>query len=129
MDGLDGEESKDNIKSPDKEINTGDDSLFALSLDAKREKSGSMLSKDGRHSIEMTPAQKLARRRTVVHDKTAPHITNLHEDEQMSGLVFFPICKEGKTELNVGRKTGNPVPDVILGAIGIKSNHASIKLD
>ena len=43
----------------------------------------------------------------------------------MSGLVYYSIAKG---EINFGRKTANPVPEVILGAIGIKSNHAKIRL-
>ena len=31
-------------------------------------------------------------------------------------------------EIHIGRKSGNPVPQIILGAIGIKPNHAKIKL-
>ena len=31
-------------------------------------------------------------------------------------------------EIHIGRKNGDPVPQIILGAIGIKPNHAKIKL-
>ena len=43
----------------------------------------------------------------------------------MSGVVYYSLLKG---EIQIGRKTGNPVPEIILGAIGIKPNHASIKL-
>ena len=67
-------------------------------------------------------------RRTTVSshtDKSVPHITNLHEDPQMSGIVFTSL---NKGEIRIGRKTAEPVPDIILGAIGIQKNHATIKL-
>jgi len=44
----------------------------------------------------------------------------------MSGMVYYSI---GKGELNFGRRNGKPLPEVILGAIGIKSNHAKIVLN
>lgn len=43
----------------------------------------------------------------------------------MSGVVYYSLVKG---EIHIGRKTGNPVPEIILGAIGIKPNHAYIKL-
>ena len=61
----------------------------------------------------------------MMPDKSAPHITNLSEDQQMSGMVYYSVAKG---ELSFGRKTANPIPDVILGAIGIKQNHAKIRL-
>lgn len=61
----------------------------------------------------------------MTNDKSIPHLTNLHEDPLMSGVVYYSLLKG---EINIGRKTGKPVPEIILGAIGIKPNHASIKL-
>lgn len=59
------------------------------------------------------------------HDKSVPHLTNLHEDPMLSGIVYYPLsCGE----IHIGRKTGNPPPEIILGAVGIKPNHASIKI-
>lgn len=52
-------------------------------------------------------------------------MTNLHEDPMLSGCVYYSLLKG---EIHIGRKTGNPVPEIILGAIGIKPNHAIIKL-
>ena len=54
-----------------------------------------------------------------------PHITNLHEDPQLSGIVFTSLVKG---EILIGRKTADPVPDIILGAIGIQKNHGKITL-
>jgi len=31
-------------------------------------------------------------------------------------------------EIHIGRKSGKPPPEIILGAVGIKPNHATIKL-
>ena len=54
-----------------------------------------------------------------------PHITNLHEDPQLSGIVFTSLQKG---EINIGRKTDDPQPDIIIGGIGIKPKHAKITL-
>ena len=54
-----------------------------------------------------------------------PHITNLHEDPQLSGIVFTSLQKG---EINIGRKTDDPQPDIIIGGIGIKPKHAKIML-
>lgn len=43
----------------------------------------------------------------------------------MSGIVFTSLMKG---EILIGRKTANPTPDIILGAIGIKQNHGKITL-
>lgn len=65
------------------------------------------------------------RRQTVNLDKCVPHITNLNEDPQMSGIIYTSLQKG---EILIGRKTGIPQPDIILGAIGIQKNHGKIKL-
>ena len=54
------------------------------------------------------------------HDLTIPHITNLNEDPQLSGQIYFNF--EGGT-IRVGRKNGNPKPDLLLGDIAIMPNH------
>ena len=43
----------------------------------------------------------------------------------LSGIVYYKLVSG---EIHIGRKSGNPVPEIILGAIGIKPNHAVIKL-
>lgn len=79
----------------------------------------------------LNPAAALAlrkakkRRNTIRNDKNMPHITNLNEDPQMSGIVF---TSAQKGEILIGRKTADPQPDIILGAIGIQRNHAKITL-
>lgn len=52
-------------------------------------------------------------------------MTNLHEDSQLSGKVYYSLTK---CPFYIGRKTGNPKPNIILGALGIQPNHASIIL-
>jgi hypothetical protein len=44
----------------------------------------------------------------------------------MSGLVFYSLVSG---EILIGRRSGNPVPQVILGMIDIKPNHAKISLN
>ena len=85
---------------------------------------------DDEDLVSLNPAAQLAmrkaRRSTLTqNDKSVPYITNLNEDPQMSGIVYYP-CTKG--EILIGRKTATPQPDIILGAIGIQKNHGKIKL-
>ena len=59
----------------------------------------------------------------MAEDRTVPHLTNLNEDPQMSGLVFYSLVSG---VIHIGRRSGDPVPQIILGSIGIKPNHAKI---
>lgn len=44
----------------------------------------------------------------------------------LSGLIFYSLQKG---EIHIGRKNGNPVPEIILGSIDVKANHAVIKVN
>lgn len=81
---------------------------------------------DNLSAAQRVPRKSIAKHHKHVNDKTIPHITNLHEDPQLSGIVYNPLTKG---EIHIGRRTGDPVPDIILGAIGIQKNHAKIKLN
>jgi flagellar biosynthesis GTPase FlhF len=59
-------------------------------------------------------------------DKTKPYFMNLNEDPILSGKVCHSLAKE---KIFIGRKNGDPVPDIVLGGIGIKANHAVIHND
>ena len=79
--------------------------------------------------VSINPAAALALRKAKKQkfsmDKSVPHITNLNEDPQMSGIVYNSLTKG---EILIGRKTATPQPDIILGAIGIQKNHGKITL-
>jgi len=68
-------------------------------------------------------AKKMAELNAVVtkFDRTKPHIYNLHEDLQLNGKIVHNITE---SQVHVGRKDGNPKPQIVLGGIGIKNNHA-----
>jgi hypothetical protein len=40
-------------------------------------------------------------------DRSVPHVTNLNEDEQLAGKLFYPF-KDGS--IHIGRKQGDPKP-------------------
>ena len=111
------------------QINTSND-LFNNSATLPSTQAEEEKKEDEEESMALNPAAALAmrkaRRATITqNDKSIPHITNLNEDPQMSGIVFISLTKG---EILIGRKTATPQPDIILGAIGIKQNHAKIKL-
>ena len=58
----------------------------------------------------------------------APHLTNLNEDIQLSGKMYYSLSKCFESPLCIGRIDGQPVPQIILRGVGIQTNHAQIKL-
>lgn len=60
----------------------------------------------------------------VKEDPNAPHITNLNEDPLLNGKIYYNLNKQ--MALRIGKKNGNPKPDIILSALGIQPNHATI---
>ena len=69
------------------------------------------------------PAEAIVREK---EDRSVPHLTNLNEDEQLSGKLFYSFEKEGV--IRIGRRTGDPKPHIILSGIRIKENHATIEM-
>jgi len=59
-------------------------------------------------------------------DIRAPHLVVLNEDPQLSHKLRYSL-KE--LPVYVGRKHGNPTPQITLSGIGIKVNHAIFKSD
>lgn len=49
--------------------------------------------------------------------KKIPHIVNLNEDPQLDRKVFYDLTKADA--IYIGRKNGDPEPQVVLGGIGI----------
>ena len=54
-------------------------------------------------------------------DIKLPHLVVLNEDPQLSHKLKYPL---NKLPYYVGRKHGNPTPQILLSGIGIKNNHA-----
>jgi len=54
-------------------------------------------------------------------DKKLPHLLVLNEDPQLSYKLRYAL---NELPVYVGRKHGNPQPQIILSGIGIKQNHA-----
>lgn len=50
------------------------------------------------------------------------HLTNLNEDPILNGKIKFGLEKERTI---VGRKNAVPLPDIVLGSMGIKDLHAA----
>lgn len=58
-------------------------------------------------------------------DLNAAYLSNMNEDAQLTGQIIHNL--DTIKILHVGRKNGNPVPHIILNAIGIQSQHARIE--
>ena len=48
---------------------------------------------------------------------------NLNEDPMLSGKIIYSF---ENNETHIGRKNGEPAPDIILNGMGIEKNHAVI---
>jgi pSer/pThr/pTyr-binding forkhead associated (FHA) protein len=55
-----------------------------------------------------------------------PYLINLHEDPMLSECVVY-VFKDGLTR--IGRKNGDPKPDIVLAGLNIKKNHAEVTND
>lgn len=55
-----------------------------------------------------------------------PHLINLNEDPMLTGKITYSLTNE---ETHVGRKNGDPQPEIILNGMGIEPNHAIINND
>jgi hypothetical protein len=56
-----------------------------------------------------------------IQNRSLPHITNLNEDPQLSGMLYYNMID---CPIHIGRKTGDPKPKITIGGIGILPNHA-----
>lgn len=56
-----------------------------------------------------------------IQNRSLPHITNLNEDPQLSGMLYYNMLE---CPIHIGRKNGEPKPKIIIGGIGILPNHA-----
>lgn len=63
-----------------------------------------------------------------LNNKRAPHLTNLNEDVQLSGKLFYSLKDCFEKPLLIGRHDGNPTPQIVLRGVGIQTNHAKIEL-
>ena len=63
----------------------------------------------------------------IIDFTKSSHLVNVNEDPILSGKIMIDLSKEA--EVYVGRKNGDPAPQIILGGIGIKSNHATFVTD
>lgn len=55
-------------------------------------------------------------------DRSKPHVSNINEDPILTGKILHGF--EEKDEIHVGRRNGDPKPQIIISAIGIQANHA-----
>lgn len=63
----------------------------------------------------------------VVHeDRSIPHITNINEDPQLSGKVYYNFKQ---LPLSVGRKNADPPVDVVLNSSSVRPRHCTFDSD
>lgn len=58
-------------------------------------------------------------------DYSQPYLTNINEDPLLNGKALYSL--KNNSVFHIGKKNGNPPPDLILGTLGIKPNHAIIR--
>lgn len=70
--------------------------------------------------------QELQAKQKEVKDKKAPHLTNLNEDNQLTGKLYFSLLNAREKEFSIGRNSKN---NLVLKGVGIQERHAVIKVD
>ena len=64
------------------------------------------------------------RRESEIHkkelrNKKAPHLTNLNEDPQLNGKLYYNLQDLTFSKFHIGRQDGEPKPQLILKAVGV----------
>ena len=63
-----------------------------------------------------------------MRNKKDPHITNLNEDSQLSGKLYYSLARlNEQISVKIGRQGTNP--EIVLRGVGIQNNHASFELE
>ena len=65
----------------------------------------------------------------LLKNKRAPHLTNLNEDTQLSGKLYYGLQDLGKQRFHIGRQDGNPRPQLVLRGVGVQQQHAYFEVD
>ena len=80
------------------------------------------------NDMQMTPQERIVQfeqnedsKDTTIDLEKTIHLTNLNEDPILNNKIVFSLDKE---YTYVGRKNAIPLPDIILGSMGIKEKHA-----
>ena len=60
-------------------------------------------------------------------NKRAPHLTNLNEDTQLSGKVYYNLGALGTEVVRLGREDDASATQIVLRGIGIQQDHAQFK--
>lgn len=111
------------VDSPAKKTVTMEDAMADVDANFEGDRRKSV---DRKSFLTGRSSMRKSRRMTgPINDVQQPHLTNLHEDDQLNGIIFYDLSSG---EIHIGRKSGNPVPKIILAATKIKPNHAKICL-
>ena len=66
---------------------------------------------------------------TELNNKKAPHLTNLNEDSQLSGKLYYSLANLAQNKVHVGNTKNDPKPDITLRGVGIQENHAHFTIE
>ena len=59
-------------------------------------------------------------------NKRAPHLTNLNEDTQLSGKLFYSLANLATENFSIGRALDS---QIVLRGVGIQNKHATLTID
>ena len=68
-----------------------------------------------RDEEERIEAEKL----NMLSNKKAPHLTNLNEDTQLSGKVYYGLSGLAQEPVRIGKVGSDPVPQIALRGMGV----------
>lgn len=64
-------------------------------------------------------------KKIIKKDLTVAHLTNLNEDPILSGQIYYNL--KNINTFYIGRKNGDPEPNMVLMGMGVQKNHAIIE--
>ena len=64
----------------------------------------------------------------ILMNKRDPHLTNLNEDPQLSGKLYYNLAKLAESPAYVGRQGGEPKPQITMRGVGIQQNHCKFEV-
>ena len=62
-------------------------------------------------------------------NKKMPHLTNLDEDPQLTGKVYYCLAELNQKNVHIGKQGGNPEPIIKLSGAGVLKNHGFFKIE
>ena len=65
--------------------------------------------------------RQMAEKAQLLSNKRAPHLTNLNEDVQLTGKVYYGLAGLAQQPVRIGRHGADPTPQIALRGAGVQA--------